>query len=155
MHCTGHNTQWPGMQRWLFTDEALFPVCSPAYLEKYGMFSQSEDLINHTLLHLEERYHQRFDWKKWFKHFSLDANKIPEGWVSNDYSIVIQAALEGQGIAIGWRHIVQPLIDQGLLLRPIPHIIKTRHPFYILATNNKPLSDDAMALRDWLIAEMQ
>ena len=147
------NSEWPGMQRWLFAEEELFPVCSPTYLEQSKPLQQVSDLSTHELLHLEERYHSRFDWKKWFSHFRISTTP-PKGWTSNDYSIVIQAALEGQGIALGWRHIVQPLVDQGGLIRPIEERIATDNPFYIIAPEDREVSGAAQVLRDWLIAEI-
>jgi len=146
--------QWSNMQRWWFADEELFPVCSPDYLAGHELLKQPENLINHELLHLEEHYHSRFDWKKWFTHFEIYHRQLPSGWTSNDYSIVIQAALEGQGVAIGWRHIVQPLVEQGLLVRPLKHSIKTDNPFFISAPAGDELSQSAIVLRDWLIVEM-
>ncbi|MEM7206433.1 MAG: LysR substrate-binding domain-containing protein [Pseudomonadota bacterium] len=146
--------KWSGMQQWLFTDEELFPVCSPEYVKASGDIRLNQDLLNCELLHLEERYHSRFDWGKWFGHFGIEETP-PKGWVSNDYSIVIQAALEGQGVAIGWRHIVQPLIDQGLLVQPIDDSIKTDKPFYILSPESRPLSKSGEALRDWLVSQMK
>ena len=70
-------------------------------------------------------------------------------------SPVLQAALEGQGVAIGWRHIVQPLLEQQQLLKPLDTSIQTDNPFFIIAPLDKPLSAQAAALRDWLIDEMQ
>ncbi|MEM7292624.1 MAG: LysR substrate-binding domain-containing protein, partial [Pseudomonadota bacterium] len=146
--------QWPGMQRWYFTDEALFPVCSPAYIKERGPIVDNRALLRHELLHLEERYYSRFDWGKWFVHFGFDARDTPQGWTSNDYSIVIQAALEGQGVAIGWRHIVQPLIENGSLVRPINESISTDNPFYIMAPRDREVATATRALRDWLVHEM-
>ena len=73
----------------------------------------------------------------------------------NDYSIVLQAALEGQGVALGWRHIVAPLIEQGLLVRPLKESVTTDQPMYIIASRAGRSRPDAMYLRDWLMAEVK
>ena len=145
---------WPGMQRWFFTDEELYPVCSPEYLRSHRSLVDNGSLLDCDLLHLEERYHSRFDWSQWFAHFDIDSGPMPSDWIYNDYSIVIHAALEGQGIAIGWRHIVQPLVDRGALVRPIAESIETDNPFYIMAPIDRPIGESAQTLRDWLIGEM-
>ncbi len=71
----------------------------------------------------------------------------------NDYSVVLQAAIEGQGVAMGWRHLVDPLIEQGLLVRPVPQSLTTDQPIYIVASRRGKLRAEAVYLRDWLVAE--
>ena len=67
--------------------------------------------------------------------------------------IMLQAALEGQGVAMGWRHLVAPLISQGLLVRPVPQSVTTDQPIYIVASRRGKLRPEAAHLRDWLVAE--
>ena len=71
----------------------------------------------------------------------------------NDYSIVLQAALEGQGVALGWRHIVEPLINHGRLVRPLTQSVTTDQPMYIIASRAGRARADVMALKDWLVQE--
>ena len=66
---------------------------------------------------------------------------------------MLQAALEGQGLALGWRHIVEPLIAQGRLVRPVPHSVTTNQPMYIVASRAGRARNDVMALKDWLVRE--
>jgi len=66
---------------------------------------------------------------------------------------VLQAALEGQGLALGWSHIVEPLIAQGRLVRPVPQNVCTDQPMYIVASRAGRARSDVMALKDWLVRE--
>lgn len=104
------------------------------------------------LLHLEERYRPRFDWVGWFGHHGLQAGSLP-GDRSNDYSLVIQAALEGQGVALGWHHIIADLIGTGRLVALAEPLVTDR-PFAILHAARRAPRPDAVALRDWLVATM-
>lgn len=144
---------WPGYRHWKFCDEEIFPVCSADFLTRAGTIGSPAELLQHPLLHLEERYASRCNWRKWLSHFGVTASRHLPGQTSNDYSIVLQSALEGQGLALGWRHIVQPLLDQRLLLRPIPQSVCSRDPFYILSPDQRVLSSEANILREWLIRE--
>ena len=54
---------------------------------------------------------------------------------------------------MGWRHLVAPLISQGLLVRPVPQSVTTEQPIYIVASRRGKLRADAAPLRDWLVAE--
>ena len=69
------------------------------------------------------------------------------------YSIVIQAALEGLGIALGWKHIVDKLLERGDLVRPIDATYVSQNSFYVVAPKSIPLTEPTAVLRDWLVAE--
>ena len=142
-----------GFKRWQFADEVLTPVCSPEFAARHNL-KELADIEGIPLIHLEERYISRYNWQHFFSacDVSLSGSKGDETY--NDYSIVLQAAMEGQGLALGWRHIVDPLIQQGRLICPFDKQIATNQPFYILAPEHKPLSPNAKALLDWLLQEM-
>jgi DNA-binding transcriptional LysR family regulator len=139
-------------QRWHFVDEEIFPVCSAKFLQTNPLIDLKA-LANSPLLVLEERYKARMGWKDWLAHFDISLPRQPRLFRFNDYSIVLQAAIEGQGVAQGWRHIVQPLIAQGLLVRPLQHSVTTDQPLYITAPQGKVLRPDVAYLKDWLVAE--
>jgi DNA-binding transcriptional LysR family regulator len=139
-------------QRWHFVDEEIFPVCSPKFLQANPL-PDLKAVAHSPLLVLEERYRPRMDWKEWLSRFDVGLPRQPKLFRFNDYSIVLQAAIEGQGVAQGWRHIVQPLIAQGLLARPLQHSVTTDQPLYITAPRGKVLRPDVAYLKDWLVAE--
>ena len=144
---------FPQHQRWHFVDEEVFPVCSPAFLRSHGPMADVQALTRTSLLHLEERYRPRLDWSGWLARFGVSLGRNTRLFRFNDYSIVLQAAIEGQGVAMGWRHLVNPLIEQGLLVRPVPQSVTTDQPIYIVASRRSKLRPEAVSLRDWLIAE--
>ena len=146
---------WLRYDHWYFTDEAVVVVGSPEYLQRTGDLQQPADLLHKTLLHLEADYPQRLDWNSWLQHYGVMLPRGSRQFTFNDYSIVIQAALEGQGLALGWLHIIGPLLAEGRLLQALPQVLITDNPFYILAPSNSPLSPAAQCLRDWLITEIK
>ena len=133
-------------------EEALVPVTSPELAADLGRPSP-EALLRAPLLHLEERYAPRFDWIRWFAHHDVAAAGRLPGDRSNDYSLVLQAALDGQGVALGWMHIVADLIDEGRLVGLAAPVV-TEQPFTILHHASRPLSPGAAALRQWLVDAM-
>ncbi len=141
---------WPEGRSWHFADEELFPVAAPALAA--GLTGDPCALVAAPLLHLEERYSPRFDWRSWFDHLGCPVDGDLPGARSNDYSLIVHAALEGQGVAIGWRHIVQPLLDAGRLERIGTASVRTERPFRVVASSAEPAAA-ARALRDWLIGE--
>lgn len=145
---------WSAYERWHFTDESVIAVCSSHYLQQAGRITRPADLLNETLLHLEADYRQRMDWEGWLKYYDVDVQSEGEQYSFNDYSVVLQAALEGQGIALGWLHIVEPLITQGRLVQVLPEVRTSNNPFYILAVKSTVLGPAAESLRNWLITEV-
>jgi len=140
-------------RHWHFVDEEVFAVCSPKLMQAHGSIKHVKDLAGMPLLHLEERYKARIDWAGWLRHFGVDMNHSQKMFRFNDYSIVLQAAIEGQGVAQGWRHIVEPLIQQGLLVRPLTQSVTTDQPFYIIAPKEWELRSDVEYLKNWLASE--
>jgi LysR family glycine cleavage system transcriptional activator len=140
-------------QCWHFVDEEIFPVCSAAFVQRSGPLRDLSALTRATLLHLEERYRPRLDWQGWLARFGVKLGRGNKVFRFNDYSIVLQAAIEGQGVALGWRHLVAPLIAQGLLVRPFAQSVTTDQPIQIVASGKGSLRGDVVYLRDWLIGE--
>jgi len=131
-----------------FCDEELVPVATGELAHRLGV-TGAASLRNAPLLHLEERYETRFDWRRWFDTQGVTVVGELHGDRSNDYSLILQAALEGQGVALGWWHIVSPLVDQGRLVA-VGSRMTTDQPFPILSRRGMPLRPAAVALRDWL-----
>ncbi len=138
----------------LFRVERIVPVASPAVAAELsgGARPDPSTLLNAPLLHLEERYRPRYNWNRWFADHEVDVARPLGGYRSNDYSLVLQAALDGQGVALGWEHIVAPLVDSRRLIA-LAAPIETDQPFPILQRRSGPgasRSDKVALLRDWL-----
>ena len=140
---------WPGLRTWPFADERLAPVASPAYVAA----AQVSSVEGATLLHTEERYLPRYDWPSWFAAHGREPDRSVAGQRSNDYSIVVHAALEGQGVALGWLHIVEPLIEAGRLVRVGDDEVVTDAPFCVVARPDAIRREGVDDLRRWLLDE--
>ncbi len=143
---------WPGLATRHFVDEEVFPVASPELAARLD--ADGTPLEAAPLLHLEERFRPRFDWARWFAETRPDQ---PEGRLagerSNDYSLILHGAMAGQGVALGWRHIVDPLIAQGRLVAVGDDRVATGEPF-VLVAEDEDASPAVTALREWLVAAM-
>src|SRR5699024_9202872 len=94
----------------LFREE-VFPVCSPEYLNSSGNLTGPEQLFQHSLLYLEDAPVDWIQWPEWFQRVGLEpAGKLRHRVSINDYPMLIQEALNGQGIALAWGN----LVDQYL-----------------------------------------
>ncbi len=144
---------WPGYQSAPIADEEIFAVCSPSYLEHQTPPRSPSDLLAHRLIHLEEPFRPRATWADWFAQAGVSYRDEGEGLRLNDYALVIQAAIAGQGIAFGWRHIVERLIAQGVLTKALETSFRSDHRFHVVWAEAAPLSPEATRVRDWLVSQ--
>jgi DNA-binding transcriptional LysR family regulator len=137
----------------LLCEEHIFPICSPSWLEQNTPPTTPADLLQHRLIHLEEPHRPTPAWKDWFAAHGLDFDEQGSGLRINDYALVLQAVLQGQGFALGWQHLVQQLLDQGLLCRPLQHSLNTGLGFYIVQPRLRPTDDPSNRVRQWMLAQ--
>lgn len=144
---------WSGYDSAAIAREELFVVASPSYLTRHGTPSSFEQLLEHQFIHLEEPYRPRPMLRDWFQAFDIDFVDRGEGLRLNDYALVLQAAMAGEGVAMGWRHVVQPLFKSKLLVPVLPHSWVTGEEFHLIWSNRSTLTDSAAQVRDWIIEE--
>jgi len=144
---------WAGYDSTAIAREELYAVASPAYLSANPRPVSIDDLLPHQFIHLEEPYRPRPKWRDWFESFGVDFVDKGEGLRLNDYALVIQAAMAGEGIAMGWRHVVDALIGKRLLVPVLPQSWVTGEEFHLIWSNRTELSEPAQQVRDWIIEE--
>jgi DNA-binding transcriptional LysR family regulator len=135
------------------TANEVLAVASPGYLDTHGPAESPRELLKHHFIHLEEPFRPRPTWKDWFESFDLAYQDSGEGLRLNDYALVIQAAMAGEGIAIGWRHVVEPLMQKKLLVPLASVSWKTNEEFHLIWSDKNTLSSAAEQVRDWIILE--
>jgi len=144
---------WHGYASASIAREELFAVASPAYLAANPRPRTIEDLLGHHFIHLEEPFRPRPKWRDWFDSFGIDYVDSGEGLRLNDYALVIQAAMAGEGVAMGWRHVTESLIAKRLLVPVLPQSWITGEEFHLIWSANAELSESAQQVRDWIIEE--
>ncbi|PDQ18463.1 LysR family transcriptional regulator [Mesorhizobium sanjuanii] len=151
----GEPREWPDYHCVPLADEEIFPVAGASYVAKFGLPQTVEELASHRLIHLEEPFREAASWEEWFRSAgaSLKQADAGRGLRINDYALVIQAVMEGQGIALGWRHLAERLLASGLLVSATSHVMRTGTRFHIIWPKNRELSDNARKVRDWLAAQ--
>lgn len=149
----GAPDDWPDYESRKIADEVVLPVASPKYLaENPDIQSSAEAIAKCRLIHLEEPSRPAVTWGEWLRSAGVDNPKTSGGLRINDYVLVIQAAMEGQGIALGWQHLIGPALESGLLASIDLHPMRTGKGFYVIWPKTIPLSPAAASVRDWLVA---
>ncbi|WVV48107.1 LysR family transcriptional regulator [Pseudomonas sp. NA13] len=141
-----------GESRWLFNEE-VFPVCSPLLLKEHPMPLPAQALAEFPLLHLRAGNNNWFEWSGVFRELGITSPPAPGQLRFDNYTLLIQAAIGGQGIAIGWRHLVDNLLAQGLLCRPIAETVLSRQGYYVVLPQRKRRGALIRQFVDWLMEE--
>ena len=145
--------RWPGMVATrLFADE-IFPVCSPDYVARHGPFETIEDLLGESILRMDDLDPTWIDWPAWLDAMGVSTPSGQPGLRFNNYTLEVQAAVNGQGIALGWQRLVADLLESGALVRPVEALLPSSDAHYVILPAGGEPSLDAMALHDWLVAE--
>ncbi|WP_348693129.1 LysR substrate-binding domain-containing protein [Duganella fentianensis] len=146
----------------LFHDR-IYPVCTPAYLAAHPQIGTLEGLRDAVLLNLSPhgraQVAEHVDWSVWLAIHHLDLEqRMKTGahfFNANDYNLLVQLVLNGQGVALGFHHLVAPLIASGLLTKPIEQELvleDTRH--YLAYRADKTEDDACVRFRNWFMAQL-
>ena len=142
-----------GAARLLFAEEA-FPVCSPRWLAERPALRTAEDLLAQPLLHLDDEGEDRwFNWRTWLREAGLDSAPPDPRLSFDNYTLLIQAAIAGQGVALGWAFLVDHLIERGLLASALRLSFASSRGYFVLLPADRAPRPEALAFRDWLFSE--
>lgn len=109
---------WPGCDEEPLFDEVVQPVATPALAAQLGLDAGSEpiDVLDAPLIHMENQGRAWMSWEDWLAHFDLALTPGRPRVLLNTYPLVLQQALAGRGVALGWHGIVDSFVDDGLLV---------------------------------------
>ncbi|WP_083330965.1 LysR substrate-binding domain-containing protein [Halofilum ochraceum] len=136
---------------WRLFDEEIFPVCSPDYLGGRATPERADQLPLETLLVLDDDHPDWMGWTEWLRRAGVEAGPLRHPIRINSYPTLLQAAAAGEGIALGWRHLVDEFLAAGTLVPLLPEAMTAPGAFYLRTT--RPVADDSPPgrLRDWFL----
>jgi len=145
--------EWSDTLSWALVEEEVWPVCSPAYLQEYGAINTLDDLSLQRLIHFEERYRPRIHWQEWLKQCGASNFTVRQDFVCVDTASALRAAVLGQGIALGWKHLIHDHIADGRLVVPLKCCWHSGNKIYLTAPAQRPQKPGAVIFREWLLAQ--
>lgn len=143
--------RWPNVQAEKLHTEYLIPVCSPLLMNGKKPLYTLNDLANHTLLHDSSRR----DWKRWFKEVGVKGMNVNHGPIFSHTTMVLQAAVHGQGIALAHSVLAKPDIDAGRLVCPFNDVLLSKNGYYIVYRPHQADVGKISAFRDWVLATVE
>ena len=136
---------WPGLASVRIMSEELFPVCAPRLA---ASLKTPADLAHATLLHDELRE----DWAMWFAAADLAGVDTARGPGFDDSGLLIQAAIEGLGVALGRSVLVKGDLDAGRLVRPFDVALTAEFAYYLVFPPDLENAPKIETFRTWLLA---
>jgi LysR family glycine cleavage system transcriptional activator len=144
-HGFGH---WPGLVSEHLLDDVYFPVCSPR-LANGVLPVRPADLSRYTLLRSEGEF-----WKPWFEAAGLDWPEPSRGPTFSDSSHTMQAAIEGQGIALARSSLIGSDVHNGVLLRLFDIAVPGARKYFLVYPPRLADSPKLAPFRKWLFDEV-
>ncbi len=145
-HGDGH---WPGLDVTRLASEQLFPVCAPKFLRGPHALRSPSDLKHHALLHLDVRR----DWLKWLDAAGVADADLSRGAVFNQASMAIDAAIDGQGIALARTALAAWDLRKGRLARPFDFALSVAYAYWIVCPSAYAELPKVATFRQWLLAQ--
>jgi len=133
-----------------FAPERVIAVGAPEYLRQYGSLLAPRQ--THTLINLSNHW---FGWSDFAHATGLHLPAVHERLTFSDYSVVLQVALGGQGLALAWTSVAAKLILEGLLVAASGKIVRTDRNYHFMLNPQRPDRQNVRDVCDWLVAEMR
>ena len=143
---------FPGQTAHLLFPEVVVPVAAPALAAEYGLTENStaDDVYLAPFVHMDDGDHPWMTWADWLADFGITLRRQPGRVLFHNYPMVLQRALLGHGVALGWRPLVDEYVEGGALQVVGPEV-RSHRGYYITWPAGRP-TVAVEALTDWLIS---
>jgi LysR family glycine cleavage system transcriptional activator len=143
---------WPGLHAERLFRTALMPVCSPALLSGAHPLRRPQDLVHHTLLHALD---DADDWRLWLRAAGVQGIDPTRGPKLDSIPLVLQAAINGAGVGIGRRQLVEAEVASGRLVAPFDLELPDACAYYFVVPEAGADQPKIAAFRSWLRREVE
>ncbi len=144
----GHG-DWTGLEAERLFGIRYAPVLSPALARARGGVREPGDLARYPVLH----QHDASEWQAWLALAGVADLAFDEETVIEDSNVVVQAAMDGQGVALGVFPFIQNEVDAGRLLKPFDLELSPTRAFFMLTRPGARRTEEVAAVCRWLLEE--
>ncbi|WP_170605441.1 LysR substrate-binding domain-containing protein [Ruegeria arenilitoris] len=133
--------------------DTLVPVGSPELADNLKG-ANLETLARQRLIHLDSEDRTWTTWMDWFRQLG-SSEQIPVETSVNSYSVALQLARKGVGLALGWKRLIAPMLESGKLVPIGTNELDAPEQFYLVGRPDEDLSGNARKLKSWIIEEFR
>lgn len=141
--------------------EIVEPVCSPDYLRRCGPFTDAASLLDAELLTLHPKHWSSeaigwfpIDWTDWFSAQGIDGPKKIPRITTNNYPLLVEAAVAGQGLVLGWHHLIRTFVAEGKLCTLFDSPLRVDRGYYLKVNKASRGKPQVQAFIDFLLADL-
>lgn len=147
---------YPGLKTRLLMREEVFPVCSPTLLNQFPL-RRFADLRNHTLLHDINTGSDEptMTWRRWLRDAGETRIDPERGVQFGDSILLTEAAVRGQGVALGRTALVTDYLASGRLVRPLKESRPADYAYWMVTTPAGAEQPRIRAFLDWLETQVE
>ena len=142
----GREQDWAGYAAVKLLEGNLFPVCAPAYRRLRGPLRRPKDLLNAMLLRLPGQ-----PWKPWFAAAGLHSEEPSKGPVFSDADLMLDAAVNGQGVALARSMLVREHLSSGRLVMPFDISIPASSAYFAVTLAEVGERPEIKTFLAWLL----
>ncbi|MER9297494.1 transcriptional regulator GcvA [Mesorhizobium sp. M0621] len=150
--------KYPGLRAHRLFDNILIPVCSPSLLTSGPPLREPRDLFNHTLAHIEwSRQGVTWpNWRMWMAAAGVNDFDDSRTVVFKNSTDAVQAALDGNAVALADFAMVANDLSQGRLVQPFELGLRVAPEFAYFLVYPESTADDPriVAFREWILEEV-
>ena len=137
---------WPGMEAIPFINIEVTPVLAPSLAQP----EIPRDLLSYPLIHERDRD----GWQQWFRAAGISEVDDEIGTLVDDANLVLQTALDGQGVALGILPFIVQDLAGGRLLRPFELAIDPGKAYYLIYRKHSLDKRAVAAVKNWLTQQI-
>ena len=134
----------------LLLQERVAAVSSPAYLAAHGPVREAEDLLDFQLLSLSKPPSAEWQtWQGWFDTLGISGERQKNYISFNNYDMVVQSAVSGDGIALGWLGLIDKLLQGGALVQLTGEVVASEAGYIMSRDYSSRLRGPSLVF-DWI-----
>jgi len=149
---------YPGLAAARLFDEEIYPVCSPQLLRDGPPLDSPAALARHTLLHVEwsltSAKSETLDWQMWLRAAGIDDIDADRGPRFSHANLALQAAMEGQGLALGSESLTRDDLAAGRLVCPFDVVLPVNFAYHLVYPESTADQPKVASFRDWILSEI-
>lgn len=152
-----HTLEGAGADGQRLFGDSFVPVCSPRLLlDAARPLKTPEDLRLHCLLHMDYEPgpdRELLEWPPWLRAMRLEGLEPASVLHFSHYDQLVQAAVSGQGVALGRLPLIADLLRQRKLVLPFKKSVMSPRAYYVLQSQASRRKPEVLEFLDWLRAE--
>ncbi|MEM7406094.1 MAG: transcriptional regulator GcvA [Pseudomonadota bacterium] len=145
--------QYPGCHVDRIFGASAVTLCSPSLLEGPDALNTPEDLAKHTLLHDETPWSGRPHWNDWLRKAGVSNVDTSHGPHFSPVQLLLQAAIDGQGVALTMDVLAARDIALGRLVVPFPDQVPIDYAYYLVTLEETAELPHIASFRHWVLKE--